>query len=261
MSNKDSVGGTFIVAGTLSVICAVFVSFAAVSLRPTQEKNKAVDKKKNILAAAHLLEEGKAVNDIFAEKIRPKLVDLSTGNYSEEFDPLKYDQRNAAKDPQLSVKIPPAKDIAKIKRHAKYATVYEVYEGDRLTKVVIPIHGKGLWSTLYGFIALEANTDKVVGLGFYEHAETPGLGGEVDNPKWKAQWNGKEVYDDSGNLALTVLKGKVEPNSPDAIYQVDGLSGSTLTTNGVRNLLHFWLGEEGFGPYLENLRKREALNG
>jgi Na+-transporting NADH:ubiquinone oxidoreductase subunit C len=261
MSKKDSVIKTFVVAGALSIVCAIAVSTAAVKLRPIQTKNQSLDRKKNILAAANLLSADKSVDEIFAEKIKPRLVEIDSGEYSDRFDPLKYDQRKAASDPKLSQKIPPEQDIAKIKRQAKLSTVYEVYEGGELTKVILPIHGKGLWSTLYGFIALKANTDDIVGLGFYEHGETPGLGGEVDNPNWKEQWQGKEVYDEQGDLAITVLKGKVNPSDPDAVHKIDGLSGSTLTTNGVRNLVRFWLGPQGFGPYLENLRQRGNLNG
>ena len=114
-----------------------------------------------------------------------------------------------------------------------------------------------MWSTLYGFLALEADANTVVGLVFYEHAETPGLGGEVDNPVWKAKWVGKEVYDE-GDVAISIIKGSVDPSSSNAVHQVDGLSGATLTSRGVHNLLHFWLGDNGYKPFLTNLKNGEA---
>ncbi|MOA31350.1 Na(+)-translocating NADH-quinone reductase subunit C [compost metagenome] len=120
------------------------------------------------------------------------------------------------------------------------------------------MRGYGLWSTLYGFLALKGDLNTVVGLGFYQHGETPGLGGEVDNPKWKALWNGKSLFDEQGQLAIQIIKGSVDAQSPNASHQVDGLAGATLTSKGVHNLLHFWLGENGFGPFLAKLNNGEA---
>lgn len=125
------------------------------------------------------------------------------------------------------------------------------------SKIILPIRGYGLWSTLYGFIALEADASTVAGIGFYEHGETPGLGGEVDNPVWKANWQGKEVYA-SGELAIEVIKGSVNPESPNASHEVDGLAGATLTTKGVDYLVEFWLGEYGYQTFLENLKSGGA---
>ena len=122
-----------------------------------------------------------------------------------------------------------------------------------LDKVVIPIHGYGLWSTLYGFLALESDLQTISGITFYEHGETAGLGGEVDNPAWKSQWQGKTLYE-AGEVRLEVLKGTVNPASADAKYQVDGLSGATLTSRGVNNLISYWMGEDGFGPVLQDIR-------
>jgi len=123
--------------------------------------------------------------------------------------------------------------------------------------VILPIKGYGLWSTLYGFIALESDLKTVAGIGFYEHTETPGLGGEVDNPKWKASWVGKRAYNSDG-LALEVIKGKVDLARDGADSQIDGLAGATLTTKGVDNLVKYWLGQQGFKPFIDNLKTGEA---
>jgi len=149
-------------------------------------------------------------------------------------------------------------DVAKIGRRAKYSVVYVIENDSGIDKVILPIKGYGLWSTLYGFVALESDLNTVAGLGFYEHAETPGLGGEVDNPNWKAQWIGKKSYDADNQQALTVLKGSVDNSRPEAIHQIDGLSGATLTAKGVDNLIKFWMGKDGFAPFLANLRSGEA---
>ena len=262
MSSRESVGKTFLVAGILCVVCSVLVSVAAVGLRPIQQKNKLLDKKRNILAAAGLMSEGADVEVIFKEKIKIRAVDLNTGDYNESIDAATYDQRKAAKDPEQSIQLTAEEDKPRIKRIAKTALVYEVVDGSgALQQVILPVHGKGLWSTLYGFLAVEANTKTVVGLGFYEHAETPGLGGEVDNPKWKASWEGKELFNEQWDVAMTVLKGKVVEGNPNAIHQVDGLSGATLTTVGVSDLVRFWIGPKGFAKYLSKVRERGNTNG
>lgn len=258
MADNDSIGKTLLVTLSLCVVCAVVVSASAVMLRPLQAVNQALDRKENILAAAGLLEPGVSVEQQF-ERVETRLVDLDSGRFSDAIDPADYDQRKASRDPALSERVPPEQDIAKIQRRVKYAEVYLVRdEQGRLDKLILPIKGYGLWSTLHGFIALENDLNTVAGIGFYEHAETPGLGGEVDNPRWKALWHGKKVYGEQGEVALRVIKGQVDTTRPASVYQVDGLSGATLTSRGVHNLIQYWLGEQGFAPFLANLRAGEA---
>ncbi|MEE4146977.1 MAG: Na(+)-translocating NADH-quinone reductase subunit C [Halieaceae bacterium] len=257
MSSNDGMSKTLIVAFSVSIVCAIFVSAATVMLKQVQEVNKALDRKRNILAAAGMLEEGRSVEEQFSQ-IQTRLVDLRTGRFADDIDPQKYDQRKAAKDPSTSDKLSPEEDLAKIGRRENYAVVYVVENDDgEIDKVILPVRGYGLWSTMHGFVALEDDANTVAGLGFYEHGETPGLGGEVDNPRWKAMWPGKEVYRD-GEVAVGLIKGSVDPSAANAPWQVDGLAGATLTSRGVTNLLHFWMGENGFEPFLNNLRAGEA---
>ena len=252
-SNKDSIKSTITVALLLCLVCSIIVAGSAVLLKPMQEANKALDKKNNILLAAGIETEGQDVNALF-EQFTPRVVDLNTGRYVTDIDAATYNQRKASKDPKLSDRLSNDDDIAGIKRRERYAIVYLLEKEGQIDRIILPIKGYALWSTLYGFLALEADGNTVAGLGFYEHAETPGLGGEIDNPRWKALWPGKQIFDANGNLAVDLVKGSVDPSSPNAIHQVDALSGATLTSNGVENLLLFWLGENGFGPYLTNLR-------
>ena len=257
MSSHESTSKTLLVAFSLSIVCAIFVSAATVMLKPVQEVNKSLDRKRNILAAAGMLVEGRSVEEQFSQ-ISTRIVDLRTGKFSDDEDPQKYDQRRAAKSPSQSEKLSEEQDLAKIGRREHYATVY-VVEDDAggVKKIILPVRGYGLWSTLYGYIAMESDANTIAGLGFYQHGETPGLGGEVDNPRWMAFWPGKEVYRD-GDVAVSLIKGAVDPTSANAPWQVDGLAGATLTSRGVTNLLHFWLGENGFQPFLNNLRSGEA---
>ena len=201
---------------------------------------------------AGLLREGVDVQAAF-ENFDRRLVDLETGEFTDAVELDGYDQRSASSDPQLSRALSKAEDQAGIGRRANYAEVYLLNDSDGLDQIIIPVHGKGLWSTLYGYLSLDSDLRTISGLQFYEHAETPGLGGEVDNPDWRASWKGKLAYDETGNVVVEVVKGSVDPGSATADYKVDGLAGATLTTRGVNNLVRFWLGEQGFGPFLKKL--------
>ncbi len=250
---NDTVGKTFLVAFFLCVICAVVVSSSAVKLRPVQQINRELDKKRNIISAAGLDEEGADIAQIYRDSIETRVVDLETGYYSNAVNPESFDQRKTAKDPASSIEI--ADDLAGIGRRSRLASVYLVKKGDKVDRLILPVHGKGLWSTLYGFLALDVDMNTIRALSFYQHAETPGLGGEVDNPKWKALWKGKKSYGENGQARIEVIKGKVDGSSAAAVHQVDGLSGATITSRGVSNLLRYWLSEDGFGKYLARVRK------
>ncbi len=254
MSN-DSIAKTFIVAGLLCAVCAVLVSGSAVSLRPMQEANKVLDVKKNLLMAAGLIKGSPSVNEIesaFA-KIETKVINLETGEEVTDIDATAYNQREASKDPKMSVSIPSSEDIAKIKSRAKYGKIYIYKPEGTVEMVILPIHGKGLWSTLWGFIALSSDVNTVKGIGFYEHGETPGLGGEVDNPRWKSLWAGKKIYDENGKPVINVVKGAAPEG---AEHKIDGLSGATITSVGVQNLVNYWFGSDGFQKYLNNFRSQ-----
>jgi len=257
VSSNDSTRKTLLVAFSLCIVCSVIVSTAAVVLKPAQEVNKTLDKKRNILAAAGMLDDSRSVDEQF-EQVTTRMVDLRTGKFTDDVSADDYDQRKAAKDPSKSDNLTADQDRAKIFRREHYAAIYLVNnEQDEIEKIILPVRGYGLWSTLHGFIALESDGNTVAGLGFYEHAETPGLGGEVDNPRWRAIWPGKQVYRD-GAVSIALIKGAVDPNSVNAPWEVDGLAGATLTARGVTNLVQFWLGENGFEPFLNNLKSGEA---
>jgi len=263
---KDSVSRTLMVALVLSIFFSVVVSTAAVTLRPAQIKNQNLDIKTNILSAAGMMESGSSADQIEEtfERFDVRLVDLETGKFVEPSavgveDPMKYDMYKAASDPDMSTNIPASEDKAGIKRRPNVAKIYTLSQNGELTRVVLPIHGYGLWSTLYGFVSLEGDLNTIEGLGFYSHAETPGLGGEVDNPRWKQQWVGKELYaDDLTEPQIKLVKGGVNADTRNKEHKVDALSGATLTSRGVQQLVNYWMGDRGFAPFLKNLREGEV---
>jgi len=261
MSNKESTGRTLFVALAVSLVASVFVAGSAIALKPVQIENRLLDKQRSILAIAGLGGDDLSsaqVKDLFNSRIKARVIDLKTGENREDLDPVTFDPLKAAKDPKTSTALTGAEDIALIKRREQFTTVYRVEKDGQLESLILPIRGYGLWSTLHGFLAIKPDLNTVVGLGFYQHAETPGLGGEVDNPKWKGLWPGKTLFDEAGKPIVKIVKGGVDPASPDAGHQVDALAGATLTSNGVDRLLQFWLGEQGFGPYLAKLRQQGA---
>ncbi len=258
--SRDSVGHTLAVAGILCGVCSLLVSAAAVGLRPLQLRNKEEARQKNILELTGLYRDDLAVGEAF-QQFDTKVVDLKTGKFVsvEQIDPTTYDQRRAAKDPELSEPVPSESDVAGIRRRERYSIVYFARKDDRVDQVVMPMYGSGLWSTMYGFLSLDADGTTIRGLTFYEHGETPGLGAEVDNPKWKKLWVGKRAFDEEGRLEIEVIKGTVDTKAEGAEFQVDGLSGATITAKGVTKMLQYWLGPDGYGPFLEQLKADGVL--
>jgi len=259
--NKDSLGSIVLVAIGVCLVCSILVSISAVALRPAQVANKELDQKQNILRAAGLLPsdavvdaQGRGVDELFGA-FEARVVDLDTGDFVDGIDVATFDPLRAAKDPAQSRQLSKDEDLATIARRENNSLVY-IMRGDagEVAKVVMPVRGYGLWGTLFGYLALEGDIATVAGLGFYSHKETPGLGGEVDNAKWKALWPGVQVFDGSGEAAISLVKSRSPEGSAAAAHEVDALSGATFTTRGVQNMIRYWTGTGGFGPFLAKLK-------
>lgn len=240
--NKDSVGGTLLVIILLSLACSIIVAGSAVLLKPTQIEQKELDKQKNILSVAGLLQpttKNSEIKTIYANNIEARLVDLNTG----DFAPAQpgFDAAKAVKNPAESTALSAEDDVAGIRVRANFAEVYLVKnDAGQVTQVVLPFYGKGLWSMMYGFMSVQPDGNTVNGITYYDQGETPGLGGEIENPKWQAQFPGKKLYTADNQVGLYVGKGA----SANAEHGIDAISGSTLTSNGVNNSFKFWLGQK-----------------
>ncbi len=249
-------------ATAVCLVCSIVVSTAAVALRDRQDRNKVLDRQTQVLVVAGLLEEGQKtspenVEHLFGDNIQIRVVNLATGEYDDSVDAATFDQRKATKDPAASHEAPV--NNAGITRVPTFALVYQRVEDQEVQSLILPIEGKGLWSTLYGYLALAPDTTTIEGITFYEHGETPGLGGEIDNPSWKSVWIGRQAFDENWQPAVEVIKGLAGPVAEDP-YRVDGLSGATLTARGVSDLVRFWLGKDGFEPYLANFRAERSAS-
>ncbi|MGE4497700.1 MAG: Na(+)-translocating NADH-quinone reductase subunit C [Deferribacterales bacterium] len=262
MPDVNSRKFTFIVSLVLSVVCSVLVSAAAVSLKPIQDKNRELDRQKNVLASAGLLGEGSDIEETF-RSISVLAVDVRDGSFEKKpgFDAVFFkDFKAMSTSNSTSVRLTKEQDTAGIASISAMQPVYIVMKDGKPDKIILHVYGSGLWSTMYGFLALEGDGRTVAGLTFYDQKETPGLGGEIDNPNWKAQWAGKQVYGDDGSLKLGVGSGKIDPASADGAHLVDSISGASLTSRGVNELVRFWLGENGYGRFLSKIEE-EGFNG
>ncbi len=248
--NKESTKFILAIAIGLSLFCASLVSLAAVGLKPIQDKNAAEFKKKNILIAAGIYKEGDKIDELFDKNIVPKAIVLKTGEETDAIDPLKFNAVKSAKDPKTGNVLD--NDPAKISSISKYAVIYQLKEGDKVKRVILPIRGYGLWGTMYGFIALDGTGKTVKGITFYDHIETPGLGAEITNPKWQAKWTGKKPYTNGDTPNIQIVK-KISDDENVAQHQVDSIAGATLTSRGVENTINFWLGSDAYGTYLKKL--------
>lgn len=256
-----SVAYTLRFAAIVGVLASTVVATAAVALSSRQEENRLLDRRLKVLEVAGLVApDGRVGRDEimqrFRDGVRPQVVDLTTGDVASDVDPTTYDQRRATRDPASSRPAP--ENAARVSRLPRYVLVYEVLRNGELDALVLPFEGVGLWSTVYGFIALNADLSTVRGITFYEHAETAGLGARITEPAWRARWEGRQVFDDDWAPRLTVIKGPAPP-ATEAPFEVDGLSGATLTGNGVTAALHFWLGEDALGPYLASYRAARGI--
>lgn len=278
MGNKDSIANTFFIAIGVCLVCSLLVSGAHYVLKDMQTRNRELDIKANIISVTGMsdddIENNGGIEEVFKNRIDQLIVSLETGEdaigevqelLKEKYDSTdavvaNYDQFVEAKNTNTEgVSVALGKksgidDIASIKRRENYGRIYIFKDADgNPQKYIFPVRGLGLWSTLRGFIALESDFQTISGLSYYSHGETPGLGGEVDNPKWKGLWSGKRVFDENGDIAIKVVKGV-----GDDEYSVDGLSGATITSNGVTYMLEFWLGENGYGPFIEKHKSTQS---
>jgi Na+-transporting NADH:ubiquinone oxidoreductase subunit C len=256
----SSTGRVFLVAIIVAVCSSLLVSLTAVGLADRQQTNRNADLMKNVLVVAGIYDPEVPIQQAF-EQIELRIVDLATGEYvtSEEIAGSgTYKQREAVGDLELSVTLSVDEDLAGLGRREKYSYVGLIRDGDSIDQILFPVRGKGLFSMMRAFVALDGDLTTVRGITFFEHGETAGLGGEITNPRWLGKWPGRKIYDDDGAVRLEVIKG---PAARDAEYEVDGLSGATMTSDGVTRLVHYWFGDGGFKPYLERLRNEGGNRG
>jgi Na+-transporting NADH:ubiquinone oxidoreductase subunit C len=261
--NNDSPAKAFLIVVLVAVVCSSLVSAAVVILRPIQLNNQLLERSRNIMQLTGLLSEGAEPGDeemlALYKNLDTRIVDIDEGTFDGTINAETFDKRRAASNPELSVAVPAEYDQASLGRRSRYAPVYLVWREGQLDRIILPIRGAAMWSTLYGYLALEADLNTVAAATFYEHAETPGLGDQITRPDWLAQWQGRQIYDAQGDPRFAVSAGRVEPGSPVAQYEVDALTGATVTADAVTALVHYWLGPHGYQRLLNQLREQPPV--
>ncbi|MBW2231876.1 MAG: NADH:ubiquinone reductase (Na(+)-transporting) subunit C [Deltaproteobacteria bacterium] len=244
---------TYAVALILAVSCAALIAVTAVTLADRVQANKDRERMAQILAAAGVANEG---------AVEMRIVELATGRYvaSGDIGTGTFEQAEAASDPALSDSIPDAEDIAELERRERYAWVGLIHEDDRVARLILPVRGSGYGGMIEGFVILDGDLTTMLGVRFTAHDETPGLGSEITSEIWRKRWEGKRIYDESGEVWFEVVQGAVSPSSPLRNHQVDGISGATITSHAVTQLVRFWFGPWGFQPYLERLASEESAH-
>lgn len=259
---KESDLRAVLVSLIVCLFCATAISLTVSLTRPYKEANRAREQLRRV---EQIIASAPGLADVIETggdaRLEVRIIDLETGREVPPREAARFDPRAAARDPELSVAIPPEADVAGLGRRARWSRVYLVREHGRLRLIVLPVEGRGYVSMMRGYLALEPDLRTIRALSFYEHAETPGLGSEIDSPEWLAQWPGKLAIDADGVVRIAVDRARVDPTAPDAIHRVDGISGATRTGVGVTQLLRFWLGPLGYGPLLERLATETTPSG
>jgi len=256
---QESLGKTLLIAFSIVLVCSLLVSAAVTMLRPIQTAQKAPQNFRYILQVAGLIEKGVTVDneenivELF-QHVETSILDLNTADYVSINTVHKFDYRQSLTDPSSTIVISKKEDLAHIERKPKQMPIYWIYSSTSKAKIVLPIFGKGMWSMIHGYIALEQDFNTIAGVYFYEQADTPGIGEQIQQNAWLTSWQGKRLYDDKGSLALLVNRSETSGNS---IHQIDGITGATKTVNGVINLIHFWFGKQGYQAFLA--KQRESL--
>lgn len=260
MISAESTPQTLLVALGVVLVCSVMVSSTVELLRPVQLAYKQIDRNRVLVKVAGLVAAGEQLSDReIVDRFRELevlTVDLTAGRFTTAVDALRFDQRAAAEDPILSVAIEPARDLAGLGRRARYAPVYVLRDRTSIRRITLPVHGRGMWSVIYGYVTLDSDLTTVIDIVFFEHGETPGIGDQIESTAWRASWRGKQLYDDDGALAIRAALAL--PRNGAERNRVDAIAGATLTVNGAVNAVRYWLGTDGFGPFLKHLRTARA---
>lgn len=258
--DNDSPLKAILVVVLVALVTSSLVSATVVVLRPIQLNNQLLERSRNIMQITGLMPSGATLRheemlSLF-KSLDARIVNIDAAIFDTSIDPYSFEQRSAANDPETSVAIPPEYDLAALGRRGSFAPVFLVWNGDELVRIILPIHGSGMWAPMYGYVALEPDLNTIADATFYEQNETPGLGDQIARPDWLALWRGRQIYDERGEIRFAVAATRVDPNSLSAPYEVDALTGATITTDAVTALVQYWFGAHGYRPFLAHLREQ-----
>lgn len=248
---NESRAKTIVVAFLLSGVCAVLVTAATVVLRPIQTANRAAEEQ---LRLEHLLTSIPGMSDIVAEAggsaLTSVVVDLTEGRAAEDLDSNAL--QTALDDPGNWTQLAPEQDTAGIGARPDFAQVFLLRDGERISLLILPILGSGYNGPIRAMLALRGDMNTIAGLTITDQSETPGLGARIEEAAWQAEFAGKQLADEAGNLRFSVARG-----SAGTEYEVDGITGATRTSNAITRMIRFWVGPDGYGPLIDAVQRGE----
>ncbi|MDH3220097.1 MAG: Na+-translocating NADH-quinone reductase subunit C [Gammaproteobacteria bacterium] len=251
-ANRDGTARALGVTLAVAFVCALLVSVVAVSLRPVQQANVKAERVNQLVREAL----SGIAPMVKTENLEAHVVELASGQFDDGIDPATFDAEIAASNPDTSVEIPREFDLARLRRRALHAPVYLLRGSDNaIHTIILPVSGRGYQSILRAWLLLDGAASKVRALRIYEQSDTPGVGSRIEDPDWQAQWRDRPIYDDAGVLRIGVRTRGGAETDEYAKYLVDGISGATRTARGVDGMVRFWLGDFGFGPFLQRIRE------
>jgi Na+-transporting NADH:ubiquinone oxidoreductase subunit C len=262
MDNQNPIKALLVVTVT-ALVCSILVTFTVVKLQPIQksyqniERNRALVQISGLTNDINLLSDREIVN-IF-QKIEARIIDLRVGQFDTKYNPDTFDTWTIDNNPELSIPIPTENDIAHLSRRSQLITVYLVKDKDTMDRILLPIYGQGMWSKIYGFIALETDLNTIADIIIYKQAETSGIGDKILNSDWQSSWRKRKIYDDKGRLQIGIKGGQSDQKSLVSVHQIDAITGATVTVDAVKNLVRYWFGVHGYEPFLDNFRAEVNL--
>lgn len=239
-------------SAVLTVILGLLLSGSAQVLGPWQQEAMALDKKKQILGAVISADEIAAmtpeqVNEFYATRISSTVVDISGSEITE--------------GGVTAEKVEIAKDYKKPADQRQYPVFIYHAKGnpEDVESYIFPLYGAGLWDAIWGYLALDTDMNTIGGITLAHAAETPGLGARITEGEVQARYVGKKIFDDAGQLiAVQMMKGEGKDYSSD-LHKVDGMSGATITANGVNNMLKAYMGH--YEAYIKAKSSQKAVAG
>ena len=238
--DKNSSGFTFLFSCIMVVVVAVLLSLAAIGLGPYQERNIRLEKMQNILGSIDVKSKPEEAEKLFKQYIKQEVVLNNKGEM------VKNDI--SAFDIDLKKEL----DKARAGNADKQLFPLFVFNKEGKNYYVIPVRGKGLWGPIWGYLALEGDMNTFYGASFGHKGETPGLGAEIDTDVFEEQFRGKKLFDEAGNfVSVKVIKGGA---APEDLHGVDAISGGTITSNGVSEMIRRTL--KNYIPYFMTVNKK-----
>ncbi|MEQ8860033.1 MAG: NADH:ubiquinone reductase (Na(+)-transporting) subunit C [Pseudomonadales bacterium] len=241
---NESTSRALLTVAAVALVCSAMVATSVYLLQPMQKAYAQIDRNRSILRAAGIdtadMDDDQVVTTFLA--LDARIIDLSDAVFTSApamTTAWGYDHWSSA-DRTAGIA-------------ARYVPAYLVWRDGGLARLVVPVDGAGMWSTIYGYLALEPDLNTVAELIIYRHGETPGVGDRIEDPRWLAEWAGKRLVDDAGDVRVTVVKNPQAGN-----FQVHLISGASVTSEAVGGLIRRWAGPEGYGPLLQRLRRDPA---